>query len=159
MHDAGRVDRLEHVAQAGGEAGELRRRHGPVGPHVLLEVEPVHELSHHERLGRVDLGVQHSGDRGVPQALQCGDLAAQPVPGDRVRADVGVQQLEGDRLAATVDRAVDGSHPARAQRRDDPVPADLRARCKPHPFHESTLAAARPGGCHGAGSGTPQGSR
>lgn len=152
MHDAGGVDGLEHVAQPRGEAGELRRRHGSVGPYVLLEVVAVDELGHHEGLGRVDLGVEHGGDRGVPQPLQRGDLTTQPVPGDRVRADVGVQQLEGDRLPAAVDRAIHGPHPARAEGRDDPVPADLRAGRQAHPFHENTLAAARSVARNGAPS-------
>ena len=86
--------------------------------------------------------VNQRGDAGMPHPLQRGDLAAQAVARDRVRADVRVQQLERDDRTAAVDRAVDRPHAARSQGRQDAVAAHLRARCGAAVVHGCTLAVA-----------------
>src|SRR5665647_641363 len=56
------------------------------------------------------------------------------------RAELLAQQLERHCVPRDVLGAVHGSHPARAERRDDPVPAELVPRVESDTFHICTLA-------------------
>ena len=141
----GAVHRDERVAQPLRQVEQLLGVQRAALAHVLLEVVARHQLGDQERLRRVGLGVQDRGDARVLELLQGVHLAAQPVPGHRVGPDVRVQQLERDGVTAPVDRAVHGPHPARAERGDDGVPADLRARLQTDPFHPGTVSGGSRG--------------
>ncbi len=134
VHHPGRVDRGDRLEEPAREPGQLVRLERAVLGHGVLERLAVDQLGDDERLVRVGLGVEHACHARVPDPVQRGDLAPEPVPRRRIRADLRVEELEGDAPVVGVDRLVDRPHAAAADLAHEDVTAELLARAHHAPI-------------------------
>ena len=121
MDDAGLMDGTQRVEEGVAEVDELVLGEGTVVADVIGQGLAVDELGDDERLRGVELGVEHLGDAGMPDPPQRPRLPGQTPACGFVIGDMGVEDLDRNRVVSAVDTEVDDAHAARAELLDEAV--------------------------------------